>query len=332
MNLLILKPRNIPLIILQLEALLERLPLNHHARPKIEKSLAKYKKGHRGEQALDYYFDYAFMETFFILHGIRLQDCKHRFFQIDTLLLTPSYFCILEVKNLSGVLHFNPSIKQTTRKIHGIEEGYLDPISQVYMQKFHLTRWLQKHIHTSIDIHPLVIISHPTTIIEIKNNFKQVNNTVLHAHALIDRLNNIEEQKKTAVFPKTTLREIAKKMVECHIPHKIDTLKEFGIEIEELILGVRCGKCQKYAMIRAHGRWTCPMCGKNSKYAHIKALEDYSLIINETITNKEARIFLRTNSRNVITHLLKTMKLSYVGKNRYRVYRLPDHYPYQMKV
>jgi len=319
---MILKPRSTPLIVHQLKALLRRLPLNDPRRPTIENNLVKFEKGHRGELQLDHYLNFLTTNNHFLIQGLRLPDSFGGHFQIDTLLLTTRYLCVFEVKNWTGSVSFDPALEQTTRKFNGTEEGCSDPISQVLMQRTHLLRWLQKHRFPTINIHPFVVISHPTTIINVKSNFKLVADHVLHAHAVLDRLEKIEKKESTEFLDKKILRRIGKTMVKHHIPKKDDVLKRYRIEVSELITGVCCEDCNRYSMIRAHGRWCCLSCGASSKTAHLKALEEYFLLIGEEITNHQARVFLRVSHRNVVTHMFKEMKLYMKGKNKNARYQL----------
>jgi len=314
--------------VLQLKALLRRLPLNDHRRPLIEKDLMKFEKGHRGELQLDHYLNFLSTDPHFLIQGIRLPNSFGGYFQIDTLLLTSHYFCLFEVKNWSGTLSFNPALKQTTRKFNGIEEGCSDPISQVHMQRTHLRHWLQKHRLPTIPIHPFVAISHPTTKIELVNNFKLVTDHVLHAHAVLDRLQTLDQKNSADVLDKKTLRKMGKTMMKHHIPKKDDVLKKYHVEVSELITGVCCEDCNLYSMIRGHGRWCCLSCGGSSKTAHLKALKEYSLLIGEAITNQEARWFLRIDSRDVINYLFKNMQLSFSGISKSIKYNLAKKNPY----
>ncbi|UTR13702.1 NERD domain-containing protein [Salipaludibacillus sp. LMS25] len=322
---MISKPRTIPVPLLQLESLLRRLPPSHPKSSTVAEMLAKYKKGYRGELALDYYLDYLELDTCFIINDLRLPDGMSRFFQLDTLLLTPAFFCIFEIKNLSGVLSFDLSLNQMRRTIHGETEGYPDPISQVQMQHFHLRRLLNKYGFPQITINPFVVISHPTTIIENRNS------SVLHAHAVLTTISELEKETSKHPLQFNMLDEINKKLLELHVPKKWDVLKEFNIDKNELIYGVRCDKCRKYGMRRRYAVWICDFCGYQSKLAHLLALEDYSLLINNVITNKQARTFLKVKSRNVMTYLFKMMTIQMIGKYNYSAYRLPSDYSYSRK-
>ncbi|MFY4775123.1 hypothetical protein [Metabacillus sp. RGM 3146] len=76
---MIIKPRNIPLHIQQLEALLRRLPESHPKRSFIQEDYLKNMAGYRGEQSVDYYFTYLDKDKYYILHDLRLSDDTHFF-------------------------------------------------------------------------------------------------------------------------------------------------------------------------------------------------------------------------------------------------------------
>ena len=66
----------------------------------------------------------------------------------------------------------------------------------------------------------------------------------------------------------------------------------------------------------------CTKCNKKSKDAHIRALRDYCLLFNETISNKEAREFLSVPSADVMKRILTSMGLQTVGNTRSIKYNL----------
>lgn len=132
---MIMKERGIPLAIQTLEALARRLPLYHPSYEIIKSNLAKDKAGLRGEQSLDYYLQELDQESLGIFHDIRLTSSNYPF-QMDTLILTNHFALIIEVKNISGTLHFDQRFNQLIRVSQdGREEGFPDPFSQVSQQQ-----------------------------------------------------------------------------------------------------------------------------------------------------------------------------------------------------
>ncbi|MBB5174260.1 hypothetical protein [Texcoconibacillus texcoconensis] len=55
----------------------------------------------------------------------------------------------------------------------------------------------------------------------------------------------------------------------------------------------------------------------------MRALQDYSLLIGNTITNQQLRSFLRLESRMTAQRILQDVAIGYKGNYRDRVYQLP---------
>lgn len=91
---------------------------------------------------------------------------------------------------------------------------------------------------------------------------------------------------------------------------------------DELLKGVFCKNCNHLPIMRVHGTWFCPKCLNKDKYAHLKALNDYFLLIGLMITNRELRDFLIIDSPTTAARILQSMKLSYTGTNKQRIYNL----------
>jgi hypothetical protein len=75
-------------------------------------------------------------------------------------------------------------------------------------------------------------------------------------------------------------------------------------------------------MQRGRGRWICRECSVFSKDAHIESLDDYNLLINQSITNKELRNFLNLSSIHIASKLLISLNLPVTGETRNRSYNL----------
>lgn len=96
----------------KLDALLRRLPPQHEKYLQIESDLGKRRSGDFGENSIDYYLSQlSEIQDCIIVKGARLLLNKHHF-QMDTLLLFPSFFILLETKHLTGTLLFDPDYQQ----------------------------------------------------------------------------------------------------------------------------------------------------------------------------------------------------------------------------
>lgn len=109
---MIVKERKMPVHLLQLEALLRRLPAHHPKRNVVAENLAKFMAGYKGEQAIEYPLSFLSEIKYSILHDIRLFDQKH-YFQIDALIVSSCFLLFLEIKNIFGTLIFDTKFKST---------------------------------------------------------------------------------------------------------------------------------------------------------------------------------------------------------------------------
>ncbi|MFV2047371.1 nuclease-related domain-containing protein [Metabacillus sp. YM-086] len=123
---MIVKKREIPLIILKLQALLERIRPGQIKVPEIKNDLSKRLAGYKGEKAVDYQLSFLPEDNFYILNDIRLKE-SGRYFQMDSLLLNRYYLIKLEIKNIAGTIYFDSNSsanKGVGRKGNGISRPY----------------------------------------------------------------------------------------------------------------------------------------------------------------------------------------------------------------
>lgn len=97
------------------------------------------------------------------MHHVRLEN-MNGFFQMDTLILSESFYMIIEVKNWQGTIIFSESGQVVRRTKERGEEGFQNPISQVKMQVYRLNRWLETNQLPQLPIQYLIVISSPSTI------------------------------------------------------------------------------------------------------------------------------------------------------------------------
>ncbi|MFJ7977691.1 nuclease-related domain-containing protein [Peribacillus sp. NPDC096379] len=110
---MIIKKRSTPLYLPKLQALNRRLSPDHPKKGEVQAELARKTAGHKGEQSLDYHLSFLPDTDCLILHDLRIMG-KHHHFQLDPLILTLTFFLIIDAKNYSGTLSFDPSFKKMT--------------------------------------------------------------------------------------------------------------------------------------------------------------------------------------------------------------------------
>ncbi|WP_158736957.1 nuclease-related domain-containing protein [Alteribacillus sp. YIM 98480] len=187
------KPRKIPLKLQTLEAILRRLPSNHPKREEIETEHTKTAAGYQGEKSLDYYLHFLPDNEYLILNDLRLPH-KNHFFQIDTLLLSTRFHLIIEVKNFSGTLYFDPTFQQMIRISNETEEAFPDPILQVKLQRHQLFHWLNQNNCKPIPIETCVVITSPYTHLKTSAESGNQYQHVIHSANLLFTFESFEKK------------------------------------------------------------------------------------------------------------------------------------------
>lgn len=323
---MIVKDRHIPLNLLKLEALLRRLPSNYPKIRDVQQQYARRKAGYLGEKSIDYYLSSSDFQQFFIFHDLRLTNGKY-YFQIDTLILTPCFLLILEIKNLSGTLHFD-HLNQLIRVNNGKEEGFQNPLSQVFRQRSQLNQWILDHRIPPLPIETLIVISNPSTIIKSAPSNSYQYQKLCHGIDLEERIHFFNNKFSRVILSNKEIKRLQKTLLKNHTPLVNNILSQFDIKKTEILTGVGCPSCSYLPMIRIHGNWQCPHCHVKSKLAHEQAIDDYFLLMNETITSQQFRDFVHLHSKQQATRLLASLVPSSSGTKKGRIYHSP-HTPHK---
>lgn len=308
-----------------MEALARRLHPKHIKLPQIKKELTNYHIGYRGEQSLDYYFNLISEQyNCIVLHDIRLQ-INQSYFQMDTLVIDKGYIAIFEIKNLAGSIHINGHTKQAIRTLNGHEEVIQNPLLQSQTQKFQLKDWLVSNGWPLVPLLDYVILSDPSTrIISDQTNLQFIHH-LSHAARIPDILSSLSTKYSTDLLSKTQTYDLSQILILQHTRSTYPILKQFNLHSSDILKGVLCPKCPNCFMIRGRklGYWHCPDCFIYSKTAHIQALQDYSLLLNDSITNYELRSFLNITSPDIAYRILTSNLIPKTGTYKNRTYTIP---------
>ncbi|MBP1949720.1 nuclease-related domain-containing protein [Virgibacillus litoralis] len=159
------KSLDIPVLMLQTEALSWRLAEHHLKSKEVNKHAKNLRAGYNGEKSLEFTLGFLPEYPYIILHNLRIHD-ENGFFQIDTLILSPQFLLIVEVKNIAGTVmydEFGQAIRITKK---GEEENLGNHIEQINLQHFRLLRWMREHGFPVTPIEKLIAYSNPNTIIK----------------------------------------------------------------------------------------------------------------------------------------------------------------------
>ncbi|MFD2705536.1 nuclease-related domain-containing protein [Salibacterium lacus] len=317
---LIKKERQIPWKIRKWEALLRRLPAAHPERAKLEEQLAISRAGYRGEASIDYYLAFLPPGDCYILHDLRLPGERDTFFQIDTLLITPHFLLILEVKNIAGTLYFDRDFQQIIRTLHDKEEAFPDPMLQLQRQQSQLQNWLIRHKLPQAPVPGFVVISNPSAVLKTDPAHRDIYHSIIRAAALPHTFDSLQKKYGAVTLTKQQMQKISRKLMKHHQDHIPDIPNE--VDPRLLLSGVHCPDCYHLPLPRQRGRWYCRVCHSLHPRAHIPSLIDYLLLHKSTITNKEFRTFMKLESPDVAYKLLYHLDLPHSGFNKNRTYTL----------
>ncbi len=320
LNVLIIKERQKPLHLRKLEALIRRLSKNHHSYQKVERDYKKILAGYKGEKSIDYFLSYL-KEDYLLFHNIRLRDRQH-YFQMDTLIVTASFVCILEVKNIAGSIYINEETDQMIRTLDGKEEGFLSPLVQVKRQQEHFSNWLKDHKFPHIPCVGFVVLSSPSTIIKSSESH---NPHIIQAASIPNKIVDLDRIYIESKLKKISLNKLSDQLLNSHTENNGNILEHYQISKSDILTGVECLNCGIIPTFRSFGLWKCLSCRQKSKDAHFKAFLDYKLLISDKITNHGVRTFLHVNSRTSVRRILQHSKIAYEGKTKARVYLLRDN-------
>ncbi len=326
---MIVKERSIPLVILILEALSRRLPLNYPKYQQIIEELGRRQAGYQGEVALDYYLRLLPIKKYMILHDLNLPDGDYNC-QIDTLLLTEDFALIVEVKNITGKLIFDTENEQFTQINNEKDKGYPYPIAQAERHQDFFKKLMAEHNFPAVPVDYLVVISnaYASYVITGKNTHK-VKQRVCKADVFLNKIQLFERLYSNPILNLKDLRKLSRLLVKMNTVPTNYVLDKYGIKKSDLRTGVYCPHCNHLPLIRKKQKWYCPSCREFSKNAHIDALKDYFLLIDKKISNQQFREFCHLNSIDTAGRLLRSIDLVSSGSKKMRTYS-PAKFPYDL--
>lgn len=311
------KEFTIPVAVLQIEALLNRILKNHLKRPLIEEKARILRSGYYGERNLNYFLSLLPEKNFHIFHNVRL-PVNSSYFQIDFLLISSKSIILLDAKNHSGTLIFEKN--QLIHKNNDVERIYENPLSQVYRHRTLIKDWLERYQISSIPIEYFVVVTNSSAKVIISQGYEEGEKRVIRSNDLLRVIEGIEKGYNKDILDSKKQTKLKKLILQTHTPEIVDFPKKFDISQSEIIQGVLCQSCSAIPMQYYRNKWKCPTCEHISKDAHLQAINEYFLLVKPSFANSELRKFLNLPSMNITGKLISKLNLSYSGKNKGRIY------------
>lgn len=319
---MVIKERTIPLVVLILEALCRRLPLNYPKYQQILEELGRRHAGYKGEISLDYYLRLLPIDKYMILHDLNVPDGDYNC-QIDTLLLTPEFALIIEVKHMAGKLIFDTENEQFSQINNDKEKGYPDPIAQAERHQKYLKKLMAEYKFPPVPVDYLVVLSNGyCSYVITGKNAQKVKPRICKSDAFLNKIQFFEKQYCNPLLHAKDLRKLSRLLVKMNKVPTSYILKKYGINKTDILTGVCCPICDHLPLVRKKQKWYCPSCNQFSKDAHKNALKDYFLLIDLKITNQQFREFTHLDSINIAGRMLRSENLKYTGTKKLRTYFL----------
>lgn len=304
--------------LLVLEALMRRLPENDKNYEYYKKLYMLANKGYEGELLVDReWIEIDVPTPYFILHNLELVNEVGNSHQMDTLFLSPNFVFLIEIKDITGRIDFEPGKHQLIRtNLDGTYESFRNPLDQLERHVNFLGRILT-HWNIKVPIESAVVIARNSTII----GNSPPENAILHASGLQAKIHSLFHKYPKQRITRSQIKHLKMQLLNKHIPQ----LWNPQLSNEILRKGVLCRECE-YQVVKSfkYGQFTCSICGDNSEQMLIEALLDFRILHSEWITNKEVREYLGIQSRHAAKRIIKKFSYKHVGSNKGRKYLIPE--------
>lgn len=278
---------------------------------------AKAQKGLNGERKLDYHLRMLPSTIYSVLNDISF-ELRDITFQIDACIVSNHAIYLIDSKSIDGEAIFSTQLEQLTQKYKNKERNIKYPLTQLESNKFLIMQWLQERSLEGFPIYYFVSIADSTTIIKVIGDESHIATHVTFAENIpfyIKRQNETLEKRYPNGNP-TLKNKIVTQMMQAYKDLKIDYFKKFKIDISDVQPGVICKKCYRLETTYLKGKWICQHCHYIDRFAYRRSLEEFFILFGPSISNKEARWFLRVPSRVTITKILQRSNLIYNRQNK----------------
>ncbi|PSL40685.1 nuclease-like protein [Planomicrobium soli] len=293
-----MKERTAPHLLETLPRLMYRLPKSHRSWEDVYSDHYKVKAGFGGEQHVDEILRRSRVPLV-VIADLQLSE---RFCQIDTVVLTPAFALILEVKNYSGKLLFNEAsfhMEQETRD--GKRLGFNSPATQVWNAREELALLFER-LNVKLPIHTAIVLPYSSTLVEGAPKGIPVvyGNSLNYFISILPQTGQLITAKE--------LEAVGRLLIDHHSPFpKTDLSEIYSYEIHDLKKGVLCESCGNSCRKLSQRTIICLSCGMNSVDGYKRALDDWFDFASPEITSEQVRHYLGLKDKHAVGYLMKKM-------------------------
>ncbi|MBW9173358.1 HRDC domain-containing protein [Clostridium estertheticum] len=220
-----------------LNELLLRLNSNNK-RQLVNKEIIAIKMGLKGESTVDFELRNCTF-PFLYLHDIRI-EYDDLVVQIDYLVITKKYICVMETKQLLGDVNINKDGEfiRAYKSKSGYENktGMYSPIEQ-NKKHVNLIKKILKDVFDAdkVPVKSIIVMANPAAIIRKTYASKEIQNQIIRAEKLSDYFLTLNNDLPYIVLKEATAFKIANYLKEKHTPINIDYQGKFGLLEKDFI-------------------------------------------------------------------------------------------------
>lgn len=288
-----------------------RLRPQHPRYQEFQGMLYRIKAGYAGELVVDRYLEKCnFMEPTHILTDVQLKVEGKIPIQLDTVIITRSSVTILEIKNTSAKLVYNPNPPHYECHYPNRPSIIMEcPQMQVENSRHYLKRWLAEQA-IRIPVQCTVVLANQKTAVcgappEMKWHYAKHLPLFFYSQPAADPvLTSLQLDQ---------LKHILTSQQTTYDPFPLASY--FKIDHQQLITGCICSSCSKPLRKASERKWRCDDCGQNERSATAQAIQDYFLLFGEELSNKKCREFLNVNADSA-RYIMKNFQLLKSGNGK----------------
>lgn len=313
---MILKTRVTPKEIFQLESLLHRTSNGHPQHLYWTEKLRRITAGYHGELRVDsLWHEIDLPLPHYFIHDLFIQK-ERSSHQIDSLLITSRFVLALEIKSISGLLNFDPQLRQFSRtNKDGSIDGMNNPDDQLRRHEKWLERFLSDQ-RIKLPVIGAIVFTYPSSVIQSRAGSR----IMIQSSGLPHLIEQLLEKHPYEVSSKNKTESLAHKLLELS---SIKPLAPLGLSTS-FVKGIICPNCLALHLNYRRGKWRCETCGHCDPVAHMTALAQYRTLVKTTISNREFRELTGIRSITTASKLLKSVNMSFSGSYKDRIYSIPE--------
>ncbi|TFE03923.1 nuclease-related domain-containing protein [Jeotgalibacillus salarius] len=305
------------------QALARRTHPQHHAYPQILQKLSIEDAGYHGEQYFDQVAAKLLSPHCSQLKNLLLSQFKETF-QIDSIIITPNFILICEIKNMVGNLHFDQRGGTLTRVLNNQKEYFTCPIFQVSRHSECISHLL-KQMKIKVPVYDLVIYTNQRVEFSVKDSETEIYEKIHRIEQFTYYFRKMLHANAQHYLSSPQIKFIYQFLLKKDVfPFWRSYLNDIDIRHTDFIKGFICIECNRPAQ-SIRGGWRCDCCMKRRDGMLYQNIIDFFLLHGPSATAEEIRAFLNMSNKRQVIHYLKKLGFEPVQAGNHYVFHSPIH-------